>query len=67
MDESKVSAHLAASERGDSLLMRNIVCGNIVWTITYTCGDCLIGGSAVTGWDFKGSTGNRGNRWGCKQ
>ena len=30
VDESKVSADLAACELGDSLLMRNIVCGNIV-------------------------------------
>ncbi len=44
-----------------------IVCGNITWQITYTCGSCLVACSAVTGWGYKKATTNRCHHWGCMQ
>ena len=40
--------------------------GNLVATMTYSCSKCAVASSAVTGWDFKPSTHNQANRWGCK-
>ena len=40
--------------------------GNLVATMTYSCSKCAVPSSAVTGWDFKPSTHNQANRWGCK-
>ena len=39
---------------------------NLLATITYSCDGCSMAASALTGWEVKPATGNRGWRWGCR-
>ena len=43
---------------------RAFVCESMIWMVTYDCGFCLVSGKALTGWDVKAATANRGHRWG---
>lgn len=42
-----------------------IVCGAMLWMLTYSCGYCLVAGKAMTGLDVNAATASRSHRWGC--
>ena len=42
-----------------------IVCGSMLWMLTYSCGYCLVAGTALTGWEVETPSASRGHRWGC--
>ena len=50
-------------QRGEGGLA--IVCGSMMWMVTYSCGSCLVSGTVLTCWDVKTPSANRGHRWGC--